>query len=153
MQRYLSVFLFFIWGFFSTYGNAQIVAKNSFSAFSNSMPNDTLLLVAGQVQSNAMLVEGFRVGFLPLTDQFLNVQEMIVDQFSVFPNPFINAFNLSTTNSFSVTIYQLDGELVLTKAVFPGLNTLDLSEFAAGIYILVGEKDKQIICRNKMIKQ
>jgi hypothetical protein len=78
---------------------------------------------------------------------------------SVYPNPVSNELNIRTGMvggaSFHVGFYNILGNLIMAKELHAGVNgliTVDLSDFAPGMYILrVGEADNVVV--RKIFKQ
>lgn len=62
---------------------------------------------------------------------------------SVFPNPTNGSFTVYTSEDYSVNIFDTKGIMVLSQPVRPGYNTLDLSQYSAGYYIIVFTNDRE----------
>jgi hypothetical protein len=69
----------------------------------------------------------------------------------VFPNPVseIIHFSLSGTEAHLLSLYSLDGSLILQKQLFAGEQTLDVGELRPGIYYcyLRDDKGRLYVCR------
>ena len=60
-------------------------------------------------------------------------------QFSVYPNPVIDILNVNITNLQSVMtakLFNSDGKLIYTGNMISGTNTINMSKFASGVYLL-----------------
>lgn len=69
--------------------------------------------------------------------------------FSYYPNPVKNILNLSSTENISnVTVFNLLGQKVMTKAVNASQSQVDMTALAAGTYVVKVTADDQV----KMIK-
>ena len=63
-----------------------------------------------------------------------NAQE---SAFSIFPNPTSNAVTITTASTTgNVSVYNMQGQLVLKKAINASITTLDVSHLCQGVYQL-----------------
>lgn len=81
----------------------------------------------------------------------ISTPEGMENAVSVYPNPNSGIFNVSldaTVNSnMTVNVYNTLGELVKTVIVDTNIATVDLSDFAAGVYVVKVAVDNQIATR------
>ncbi len=70
---------------------------------------------------------------------------------NVFPNPAVNQITISSNSSIkTVNIYNMNGQLMLTKT---NLNTIDVTELSKGIYIIEIINSEQNVFKDKLIIQ
>lgn len=84
----------------------------------------------------------------------VNIDELLVDDASVFPNPVIDYFNGDIKNSdiTEIEIYQVDGSLLLNKKISTQTTLVDLSTLQSGVYIYkLLDINHSIISVNKVI--
>lgn len=62
---------------------------------------------------------------------------------SVFPNPAKGLFTVYTPKNYMISIFDTKGVPVLTQAIKPGYNTVDLSTNKAGYYIITFTDDPE----------
>src|SRR5690606_1924046 len=76
----------------------------------------------------------------------LSVQDFISDKFSLYPNPSNNIINITNNKNIGVeqvTIFDVNGKLIKTKAFNKEHNVqIDVSAFAAGAYLVHIETNK-----------
>ncbi|KAF2517558.1 T9SS type A sorting domain-containing protein [Flavobacterium salilacus subsp. salilacus] len=82
---------------------------------------------------------------IELTDPPLAVEEPVFQSLSYYPNPVINTLTIKNEEAITtIHFYNLIGQELFTKAANTDVVTLDLSDMAAGIYIVkVIAKDKE----------
>ncbi|HMB99520.1 MAG TPA: T9SS type A sorting domain-containing protein [Flavobacteriaceae bacterium] len=76
-----------------------------------------------------------------------------LEKIKIFPNPVSsNYVNIATTQDLDVILYNVLGKQILTEKVTSSQNTIDLSNFNKGIYLvkLISENGQVI---KKLIKQ
>lgn len=70
-------------------------------------------------------------------DSVLSTDDFILNNFAVYPNPFNNDITINTPiNDYNVSIFNVQGQQLITKAGLNGNHTLDMNSFASGIYLL-----------------
>ncbi|KGL64050.1 endonuclease [Polaribacter sp. Hel1_85] len=82
----------------------------------------------------------------------LSTQNIIFESFKMFPNPTNgNRIYFSVTEDATIKIYNVLGKLVQTSEVTKSKNSIDISDFTKGIYLLQINSGKQFITK-KLIK-
>ncbi len=69
----------------------------------------------------------------------LSIEEEHIQHYSFYPNPVKNELNIkfpSSINQIELTIYSQIGQAVFTKTVLNNTETINVSGFASGIYLL-----------------
>jgi hypothetical protein len=66
----------------------------------------------------------------------VSVGKVTESRISVFPNPAENIIYVECNASFDVSIHDLTGRMIKTQHVNGGSNTIDVSEFNSGVYLL-----------------
>jgi uncharacterized repeat protein (TIGR01451 family) len=89
-------------------------------------------------------------------NHFLNpvgIKEINAHEFSVYPNPSENEFTVRFTKNSSakISVYSVEGNLLLEKVSQSNIETLSLKDFAKGIYILKVESEQKVFTK-KLIK-
>lgn len=103
------------------------------------------------VNEEGVIIDDFVIEGIPLS-----TNEFAEGQFSVYPNPSSDIFNIKMTNSFedvTFSVYDVTGKVVLnsdSKPVNQTNYTLDMNGYASGIYFLkittnLGEATKKLI--------
>lgn len=85
----------------------------------------------------AALTSGTVVAFEAVTvDIFENTE---LEGVSVYPNPANGSFTINNDNAegFMTNIFGMDGQLVISTFVTPGVNTIDISSIPAGLYTIM----------------
>jgi len=59
-----------------------------------------------------------------------------VTSITIYPNPSTGIFNIVSQQNVSVLIYDLLGKLVYNQSIVNGTNSIDISNFNAGVYLL-----------------
>lgn len=71
---------------------------------------------------------------------FTNSQNLSIKDFSIYtsvqPNPFVDYINITIDKDARLNVFDIVGNLVLSKSICGGVNTLNLSHLRAGIYHL-----------------
>ncbi|APY00578.1 LamG-like jellyroll fold domain-containing protein [Lacinutrix venerupis] len=82
----------------------------------------------------------------------LSVSSFKEDDIKIYPNPTNNLINIATTlnSSLQLSIYDINGRVLLSKTCNQQINTIDISAFSNGMYLLkmktdFGEVTKRII--------
>jgi hypothetical protein len=115
------------------------------------MINEANVTVADLVADNGVVHVIDQV-LIPVTD---NVNETERVQFSLFPNPTTGSVNIQVSNIAPNTGYQVvnsTGALVKNGLLQPGLNTVDLSGMASGLYLMNIYDENGVSTERLMIK-
>jgi len=88
----------------------------------------------GCVNSSAILQD---VSLCAGLNQFASVD----NDLSVYPNPSNGNFNINVTTQSHVTILNLLGKVIYAEQIEVGVNSINLNQFANGIYILKAESN------------
>lgn len=73
---------------------------------------------------------------------------------SVYPNPFEESVMVEAgETATNVAVYNVFGKMVANQAVSAGLNTIQLNNLAAGVYVLRVFSDNQVVGTAKIIKK
>ena len=74
------------------------------------------------------------------------------NNFEIYPNPINNGlFHINTEEDLMVSIFDLSGKKLLSKAVNSNDNRLDVSEFNSGIYIIIINNGNQKLTKKIII--
>ncbi|MDA3890520.1 MAG: discoidin domain-containing protein [Salinivirgaceae bacterium] len=96
---------------------------------------------------------GFNINWFELeansakAGELAQINNKLSDQFSIYPNPFVNLLNIETESPITnVNIFNIDGSLVYTAKQNQHKNkiSLDLSTLSQGVYFLQVECDSNI---------
>ncbi len=72
-----------------------------------------------------------------IDDGTLSVNNTIESQFKIYPNPVKYILNVKTTsNNYSVGIYNIQGQLINRIKNVSGIQTVDYSNYTTGIYFM-----------------
>ncbi len=86
----------------------------------------------------------------------LSTQDFISEKFNLYPNPAKNLVNITNTENIAIekiTVYDVNGKLIDTKILGKESNvTLDVSNYAAGTYLLHIETNEGIAVK-KVVKK
>ena len=83
---------------------------------------------------------------LKSTDEITGITLPEITAVSLFPNPVKDKLTVSVVQEDVISIYNLNGQLNFHDKLNRGINTLDLSDIAAGIYIArIGGKSFKLI--------
>ena len=141
---------------FSQNGNGGVTyalynnTDNAFMAMHNcwdeeNVPNSIADAEAVIVHQNDISSLGL-VTFDPVNCGFLSVDESLINQLVIYPNPSEGQFNLDNNNLFKqMNVYSINGQLIMKKPLEIGSNEMNL-DLSSGIYILEleGEQAKAI---------
>ncbi|MEO8933291.1 MAG: T9SS type A sorting domain-containing protein, partial [Xanthomarina sp.] len=86
------------------------------------------------------------VSFDPVSCESLSIADTHLKEVAIYPNPTNGLLNISNNNTFEqITIYSMDGKLLMQKMLQRGTNKMHL-DLNAGMYILEfnGENAKTI---------
>ena len=146
-MRRILVTLFFLALVFN-YLNAQVKEIETISAGGGSSQNENLelswtlgqlVIVTGELNENSV-TQGFHQTVITITN--LNEEENAI-QLNVFPNPVdeVLIIESSESNDFEYSIYNENGELVISGKLTDARNHISLTQLNRGTYILY-VKDK-----------
>ena len=83
---------------------------------------------------------------LKSTDEITGITLPEITAVSLFPNPVKDKLTVSVVQEDVISIYNLNGQLNFHDKLNRGINTLDLSDIASGIYIArIGGKSFKLI--------
>ena len=82
----------------------------------------------------------------------ISTAEIADEPISLFPNPVVNEITITGAVDATVKVYNINGHTMLTKTISNATESLDVSSFSAGIYIVEIQTDNNISSR-KIIKQ
>lgn len=106
-----------------TSGNYLIVAENGSAKAESSivLTDDDSIINADLILKVGEAATGFE-------------QAILIAEY--YPNPVHTIFNLKVNEPMEVNLYNAMGQLVLTKQLNQGMNTIDFANFTQGIYLL-----------------
>ncbi len=82
----------------------------------------------------------------------LDVKDISNNGLTIYPNPTKDIFSINTNNKIeSIKVYDVFGKIILEKTVVNQKETIDLSSYNNGIYIIRVQADKNIIT-SKIVK-
>lgn len=114
-------------------GNALMAMNNCWDE--ENLPNTLADAEAVIVHQNDMASLGL-VTFDPVNCAFLGTEDMVYNAVELYPNPTNGDLNLKNNTSFEqLTVYGIDGKLILNKSLKLGNSELYL-DLGSGIYIL-----------------
>lgn len=116
-----------------------------------SVPGTVYYLNAGHYSGTANNPEGLMD--LEITTTVLGVGNNVFDTLKVYPNPVKNILNLSGTQNISnVTVFNMLGQQMMTKAINANESQIDMSHLASGTYFVKVAAENQVKTM-KVIKQ
>ncbi len=123
----------------------------TFAVLNNLTPNTTYYF---WVQSNCGANRSDRASGGSFTTQTLSSGSFAKKNVKLYPNPVNDILNLSFDNEITtVTIYNLVGQEVITKAVNSNETSIEVAGLAAGTYLVKLTTPEGITLDTKMIKQ
>ena len=144
---------------FTGTGAGEIFASNNFGgnwfSIGDSLEGAPVLSLYA---SGGWLYAGMNAGGVwkrPLSEITGNQETVNNASFSVYPNPADNLLFIeipSASERTTLEIYTIKGEVILTKKVDAGIKTLDIHDWAPGIY-LVKVYDDLFNSTRKILKQ
>ncbi len=136
--------------------NSQTVLRSTISVFHSNMNNDTLQLAAGQILTIESNSPKILHGYYPLNHSLLSLTEIGFSEISIYPNPFSQKITLTIlkNNSFikSISIYDLNGKLVLEKEYNSNTINVNLNQYNNGIYFVKIIDNNGNVTAQKIIK-
>lgn len=103
---------------------------SSGNANNGTLTNFVLTGTASNWKSGSAIITGNTCATLGNSD-FENVTSI-----TIYPNPSTGIFNIVSQQNASVEIYDLLGKLVYSQSLVSGTNSIDISNFNAGVYLL-----------------
>jgi thiol-disulfide isomerase/thioredoxin len=86
------------------------------------------------------------------TNGTLGSQNVVAQQFNLYPNPTTGILNISTTESVDVTVFDISGKAVYTASSLNNGDTLNLSNLQKGMYIAQVKGENTIKTEKVIIK-
>ena len=142
-------------------GGAQVVERDVISSTGGFYSNGSgqLSVTIGEVITTTIsdgtneLTQGFHQTIITVT----NIENHSIDfEMSVFPNPTSKSVTIrikELKDNISLTLYGVDGKIILTERIQSLETNLNVEQFANGIYFLNLSKDGQFIKLYKVLKQ
>ena len=90
------------------------------------------------------------------SDFFCNIEDNVVADVSIFPNPTNDILNITSSKTISeIEIVNVLGQVVYRKEVNADNTLCDVNELTAGVYIvrIHGMDTESVICQRKFIKE
>ena len=76
-----------------------------------------------------------------------------ISSLKVYPNPSTGIFNIATQENVTVEVYDLVGKAIVKKAMTVGSNSIDISNYASGMYLLKATNASGKTNTYKIVKQ
>ena len=83
----------------------------------------------------------------------LSVSNFETNGIAIYPNPSTGIFNISAQENVTIEVYDLVGKQIKTQEVPVGTSTIDISNYASGVYLLKATNTKGAVNNYKLIKQ
>lgn len=132
---------------FDNADNAPVLTLNDELGNSNgTLSNFTLTGATSNWRSGSTITTGNACVTLGNSD-FENVTSI-----TIYPNPSTRIFNIVSQQNISVEIYDLLGKLVYSQSLTNGTNSIDISNFNTGVYLLKVTDDNGKSESHKLIK-
>ncbi|MDI1235557.1 MAG: T9SS type A sorting domain-containing protein [bacterium] len=112
--------------------NGKTTANDSFWAYELGLP-DAYSLWCKTTDSNGCYYSD-TVGVL--TNYRLTIEHLESNVVKIYPNPATTQLNIENQTTLNIQLFAMDGKLLLNQTFNAGLNTLDISAYAPGIYLL-----------------
>lgn len=83
-------------------------------------------------------------------DSLPDVPTRIVEQFSIYPNPFNSEITINSPNDDHIEIRSISGTLIDSFSITSGVTKINLNYLNNGVYFISSYENNQII---KIVKQ
>jgi hypothetical protein len=142
-------------------GGAQVVERDVISSTGDFYSNGSgqLSVTIGEIITTTIsdgineLTQGFHQAIITVT----NIENHSIDfEMNVFPNPTSKSVTIivkELKDNISLTLYGVDGKIILTERIRSLETKLNVEQFANGVYFLNLIKDGQLIKSYKVLKQ
>ncbi len=90
--------------------------------------------------------------FTVTVDEFVSVEDVVVDNVSVYPNPAIDYINIRGVENATISIFDMSGRLVQSQTANSNVQFVDMSKYKAGMYSVRIETRENTVIR-KFIKE
>lgn len=142
-------------------GNAQVVERDVVSSSGDTYSNGSgeLSITIGEVVTGTVsdgtndLTQGFHQTKITVT----NIEDHLIDlEMNVFPNPTSETVTIKLKeleNNLSLTIYTVEGKILLNQEINALETKLNLVSFAKGAYFINVVKAEKRIKTYKILKQ
>jgi hypothetical protein len=92
------------------------------------------LFTDGGLRQNGFYFDDLEVNVI---DPLLSDDDFIINNFEVYPNPFSEQLSINTNiQDYSLTLYNVQGQRLLTQQNLSGNQSLNYTSFSSGIYLL-----------------
>ncbi len=81
-----------------------------------------------------------------------NIQELSVNQLSIYPNPSSGFINVKNNQAFLIDIISLNGECLYSSSIASTSKKIDMTNYKSGIYLLKIKADSQIIYKKIVLQ-
>ena len=108
--------------------------------------DQTILIRFRLVSDGFVTKDGFYFDDLKINvlQDNLSVAGFIANNFKIYPNPIRNRLHIETQNSdYSISIYSLQGQLLLYSENVSQTNSIDCTDYAKGMYLMIIQSDKR----------
>ncbi len=161
-------------GFFSPYGVAiqtdgKIVVADSFNDVIKRMDSDgtnietlgsgffTPFGVAIQADGKIVVADTYNNAIKRITEASasnrvpvnvdvttLSTSNFDVNSFKIYPNPSTGIFTIDTKEEVQIEVYDLVGKLIKKENIHIGVNSIDITNYASGVYLLRVNKSGKV---------
>ena len=119
--------------------------------------NTTYALVEDGVSDRDGVDTLWNIQSLQFSDQNISItlnstveiedSQTIENSKNIYPNPARTIFNIETTNSGTLSILNITGQMIYQKPFTKGLNTINVSDLSEGVYLVytVGSSPQKLI--------
>jgi len=128
--------------------NTAITTLNDSSSTINNgtLSGFTLTGATSNWKSGSQIVTGTNCSLLE-TKEFINSNNLII-----YPNPSIGIFTISLQEDATITVNDILGKVIYANKVKAGNNTIDISNYQSGIYLLHVKNENGSVTK-KIIKE
>ncbi|MEZ4854080.1 MAG: T9SS type A sorting domain-containing protein [Flavobacterium sp.] len=85
--------------------------------------------------------------------EVLDNENFIKNVFLLYPNPTTGIINIATQENLSVAVYDLVGKIIIRQEISSGTSTLDISNYARGVYVVKATNTSGNEATYKIVKQ